>query len=112
MSWLRKLGPRKTTGKRKETARKATSSFSPLYLEALEGRDLPSAAVFVTADGSHQGNWQGAYGGQGYSLSGGAANLPSYAQVSLSGAQGYVWAGSTGDVRALANPSGGRTAAT
>src|SRR5262249_44299763 len=70
------------------------------------------AATFVTEDTTHQGNWLGVYGSQGYSVVGGPAGYPAYAQVTPSGKTDYVWRPSTTDARALQGPGGGRVAAT
>ena len=43
----------------------------------------------------------GTYGGQGYDVIDGSSSLPSYATVTPSGANSYVWAPSTTDSRAL-----------
>jgi hypothetical protein len=72
-------------------------------IEPLEKRVLLSTATFVRSDTTTQGNWGAVYGADGYSLlAGPAASLPSYAQLSASGQQSYVW-GSTTDVRAPEN---------
>jgi hypothetical protein len=69
-------------------------------------------ATFVQADTTTQGTWQGIYGAQGSKIVGGPASYPSYATVTPSGQSRWVWSSSTSDVRALANPAGGRIAAT
>src|SRR5262249_54171819 len=74
-----------------------------------------SATVsFVGTDTATQGSWQGVYGSNGYSVVGDATLYPAYAQVGVTGASTYVWAGSTTDVRALqkASTPGDRIAAT
>lgn len=64
-----------------------------------------ASASFVTSDTTTQGNWNGAYGGDGYNVSQDAnVKTPSYAQVSVNGQSNYVWASSTTDIRALAKP--------
>ena len=69
-------------------------------------------AAFIQEDTTTQGNWIGAYGTQGYDVTGDTASLPSYATVTTSGASGYTWTTSTTDPRALQDPSGsGRVAA-
>ncbi len=62
---------------------------------------IPAAAVFAKADATTQGTWKGVYGADGYTIAGDATSYPAYAQVSFAGQSGYVWAGSTTDVRAL-----------
>jgi NPCBM/NEW2 domain len=73
-----------------------------------------TGTTYVTkADGTTLGNWIGNYGSQAYYLAGGAASIPSYAQISTVGASTYYWAASTTDPRALQNPNGsGRAAIT
>jgi hypothetical protein len=55
----------------------------------------------VKTDTSTEGNWQGVYGSQGYNVLGNASSYPSYAQVSVSGNNSFVWTSATTDVRAL-----------
>ncbi len=64
-------------------------------------------ASFVRIDTSTQGSWKGAYGGDGAVVLADSQNLPGYAQVSASGQSDFVWAGSTGDVRALQKAASG-----
>jgi VCBS repeat-containing protein len=73
-----------------------------------------NTAVYVKNDTATQGSWQGVYGTQGYSVVNDATSYPSYAQVNVTGAGTYTWAGSTTDVRALqkASTPGDRIAAT
>ena len=75
-----------------------------LLLEHLETRELldGAAASLLKVDQATQGSWQGVYGTDGYNVIGGAAAVPSYAQVTPSGESSYLWAGSTSDPRALA----------
>jgi subtilisin family serine protease len=58
-------------------------------------------AAFVKTDTTTQGGWKGAYGGDGYNVINDSASYPAYATVTPSGFNSYVWASSTGDVRAL-----------
>src|SRR5262249_28041534 len=74
---------------------------SGLFFDPPGGAPPGGSAAFVGTDTTTQGSWQGAYGAQGYNVVGDAVSYPSYAQVSVSGASTYVWAGSTTDVRAL-----------
>jgi hypothetical protein len=72
-----------------------------------------NSAAFVRLDTTTQGNWLNNYGKDGYNMEALTAALPTYAQVSVSGAATYTWNGSTSDVRALQYPSGtGHIAAT
>src|SRR5262249_9937826 len=52
-----------------------------------------------------QGNWQHVYGSQGYNVIDNATSYPSYAQVSASGNNNFVWSNSTTDSRALQDAS-------
>ncbi len=62
---------------------------------------VAGAATFVNSDTTDQGNWQSAYGAQGYSVIGASAKYPSFAKVAASGQTKFVWAASTTDVRAV-----------
>jgi RHS repeat-associated protein len=68
-----------------------------------------ASATFIKSDTTTQGNWKGAYGAEGYSLANDGANLPAYAQVSLTGQQSYTWSASTTDARALQKSAQGST---
>jgi len=63
-----------------------------------------SSASFVGSDATTAGSWSGRYGSQGYSLSQGAAAIPSYAQVAVTGNLNHTWAASTADARGLQKP--------
>jgi len=60
-----------------------------------------ASASFLGADLTTQGNWQGAYGGQGYTIANDSTSLPAFATVTAVGGATYTWAASTFDVRAL-----------
>jgi len=64
---------------------------------------LPTATVnYGGTDTVTQGNWQTNYGAEGYSLAGGAQNLPSYdPSFGVSNAQSFTWTANTSDPRAL-----------
>ncbi|MGZ8919561.1 MAG: chitobiase/beta-hexosaminidase C-terminal domain-containing protein [Limisphaerales bacterium] len=69
-------------------------------------------AVFVTKDTTTKGNWNSAYGSQGYNVFGKQQSLPAYVQLSGSGKSDWTWAFDTTDTRALLWPVGsGRIAA-
>jgi hypothetical protein len=75
----------------------------------------PPAArsIFARLDSTTQGNWENAYGANGYEFAGASASLPSYAQLTVNGASGYTWAAPSSDPRALEQPGGSaRVAAT
>jgi hypothetical protein len=65
-----------------------------------------SAASFVKTDTTTLGSWNGVYGSQGYSVFGGSASLPSYAQLGVSGQQSIIWNPTTTDVRAAQTAAG------
>ncbi|MFN7948939.1 MAG: hypothetical protein U0Z53_26535 [Blastocatellia bacterium] len=72
----------------------------------------PATATFVQADSRTRGNWKGAYGSQGYRVIGEATSDPSWATITASGNQNWVWNASTSDTRALQKAlSNGRIAA-
>jgi PKD repeat protein len=70
-----------------------------------------ATASLVGIDTLARGNWQGAYGADGYNVIDGVTSYPAYAQVSASGQSDGVWSQATTDPRALAIPGGGRVAA-
>lgn len=59
------------------------------------------AAAYVKTDTTTSGNWKGVYGAGGYSIFGDSTSLPSYAQLTSSGATPFIWQQSAGDSRAL-----------
>lgn len=63
-------------------------------------------------DTTTQGNWNNAYGSDGYSLAASSQSIPSYVTFTPSNEQLYTWAASTSDVRALSVPGAGKIAAT
>lgn len=72
----------------------------------------PAAATFVNTDTSTEGNWQGKYGSDGFSLAASASSIPSYANVSVLNNQCWTWVSATTDPRALQTTYGYATAAT
>jgi hypothetical protein len=58
-------------------------------------------ATFLTSDSAPQGNWKGKFGAEGYTVIGDNTSLPPNIGFSTAGNWGYVWAPSTGDIRAL-----------
>jgi hypothetical protein len=58
-------------------------------------------ATFTTLDTTTEGNWQGAYGSNGYNVINGTVAYPSFVTVTPSGTSSATWASSTTDVRAL-----------
>lgn len=61
---------------------------------------------YVGTDTAGQGNWFGSYGANGYNILGDSVSYPSYATVSTTGANSFVWATSTAsDPRTLQKAS-------
>ncbi len=60
-----------------------------------------ATATFISSDTTTQGNWTGAYGGDGYSIANLAPTVPSYAAASPQNQLNWTWASRTSDVRAL-----------
>ncbi len=64
------------------------------------------STLFEKLDTITLGNWENAYGGDGYNFVGGPSSLPNYAQVTVTGTpQTFLWAGGTSDARALQIPN-------
>jgi len=63
----------------------------------------PASAGFVASDTTTQGNWQGVYGSDGYSLANNSLSIPPYATLAVQPQNGWTWAGAstTADPRAL-----------
>ena len=77
------------------------------------GNASTAVASFVGSDTSTEGNWQGVYGADGYSVANDSQVIPSYASFALQNQLNYTWAASTTDPRALQTGSGsGRIAST
>ena len=81
------------------------------------GKPSVTSATFLGTDTTTKGNWHGVYGADGYDIaadtSAGNPKIPSYASLSITGAQTYVWAANTTDPRALQNSANtGRIAST
>ena len=73
---------------------------------------VAGGATFVGTDSVTEGNWQGGYGSDGYSIANSSQSLPAYASFSPQGQQNYTWSPSTSDTRALETASGSGRAAT
>jgi hypothetical protein len=80
---------------------------------ALPSVSPAASATFVNTDTTTQGNWESAYGADGFDLaqdpSGNNPTIPAYATVAVTGAQLYTWSGSTADPRALQQSAPGST---
>jgi subtilisin family serine protease len=62
-------------------------------------------ASFLKTDTTTEGSWEGAYGGDGYSVIGDSSSTPAYVTVTPSGNSAWTWSASTGDPRAMQTPS-------
>jgi hypothetical protein len=60
-----------------------------------------AAASFTGLDTTTQGNWNNAYGGDGYNVIQNAVQYPSYVTVTPSGFTAYTWSSSTTAIQAL-----------
>ena len=68
----------------------------------IAGEDsLQSSANFQGIDSTTQGNWKGHYGADGYVIPGDLNVTPTYAGLSINGANSWTWATATTDPRAL-----------
>jgi hypothetical protein len=78
------------------------------------GGSAPSGTVsFVALDSTTQGNWQGAYGTDGYFVANDSENMPVYANFDMQNQFNYVWDANGVQARDLEKASGpGRIAAT
>ncbi len=68
-----------------------------------------STATFLAADSTTQGNWQSAYGADGYNIINNQASYPAYATVTPSNNATWTWSASTTDPRALRKATTGST---
>jgi predicted outer membrane repeat protein len=99
----------KTAGSQSITATDTASSSITGTQAAITVTPAAASALFVKADPTTQGSWQGVYGGDGYNVIGATAanpRYPSYAQVTPAGTFDWTWAASAGDFRALQKPGG------
>lgn len=72
-----------------------------------------NSATFAGTDTTTHGAWLNTYGQDGYALAASTSANPSYGTAAESLAQGYTWAGSSIDIRALQYKDGnGRIAST
>lgn len=68
-----------------------------------------STASFVSTDPTTEGNWEGAYGSDGYLIANSTQKPPSYAVIKATNTNLYTWTSETSDKRAL-ETTGGRIA--
>jgi len=72
-----------------------------ILLSSFGGARAQSAQLLGT-DSTTQGNWQGKYGADGYSIIGVKQSLPTYSTAIATGSA-WTWAASSSDARALQN---------
>lgn len=90
----------------------ATRRESGCSVGSVSTAPTTNSASFVKSDSTTQGNWQAAYGSDGYNVISDSVQYPSYVNVTIGSGITYVWAGQTTDVRALGRVStSGRIAA-
>jgi len=65
-----------------------------------------ASATFIGVDSETQGNWKGVYGKEGFNIYDDVEAYPSYAEVTITGANGHTWESSSTDVRALERAEG------
>ena len=82
-----------------------TVGTAPLYLMTGTAGGGASA-FFVKTDAITQGNWQGVYGHDGYSIANSSQSLPTYSTFATQGQLNYTWAANPADVRALQTGTG------
>lgn len=74
---------------------------SALMFDPVSSTTAPStSAMYMRTDSTTFGGWIGTYGNAGYSVVGGANDLPASIQMSVTGAQEYTWADPVVDPRA------------
>ena len=71
-----------------------------------------AVSSFVGPDTVSEGNWQGKYGVDGYSIANGSQSLPAYASFAPLNESNWTWSSNTTDPRALQAIPAGRMAAT
>ena len=106
------VGRQRQRGDQGDEAGGAYAVVSGVFLDAAPPRPphRPRQHVIQT-DTTTEGNWIGTYGTQGYDLDGGQASLPSYASITVTGANTGTWASTTADLRGLEDAGGsGRSA--
>ena len=79
----------------------ANAVVSGLFFDADSASTGGAAAAFVKADNITAGSWKGVYGADGRTIVSDSSSDPAYVAMTPSGSSSYVWAASTGDVRAL-----------
>jgi uncharacterized repeat protein (TIGR01451 family) len=79
----------------------ATANRSDPTVVNASGGSGTAMAAFIKTDTTTQGTWKSVYGADGEAINGDTTSYPSYAQVSFSGQNPFVWTASTADVRGL-----------
>jgi hypothetical protein len=90
------------------TARAFRDGFQPSGAAQADYQNmLPNLAGIISWDTETAGNWPNKYGAEGYSLPAQDARLPSFAEISLEGANLWTWSDQTDDPRALLSATTG-----
>jgi hypothetical protein len=84
----------------------ASATASTTFTVSSGGGTSGSGFVFVGADTTHQGNWIGTYGSEGYAVLPNIAQYPAYARVSGINELDWVWNDPTRSLRGLETPDG------
>src|ERR1700733_2475728 len=87
-------------------------ALASLTISGVAVAQATPVATFVGSGTAAEGNWQGNYGSDGYSIANGLHNLPSYATFAPLNQSDWTWASSTGDLRALQTGGGSGRLAT
>jgi hypothetical protein len=77
---------------------------SGIFFDGVPSTTVTTTAQFVKTDSTTRGNWNGVYGGEGYSIAGVTATLPSYASFATAAPQ-WVWASTSTNPSALVVPA-------
>jgi glucose/arabinose dehydrogenase len=88
------------TAKAYDTLGQAATSV-PVHITVNGAGGGGTSATFVGSDTTTRGTWRGTYGADGYHIVNDSVSYPSYAAVTMSGADAHTWALSTTDVRGL-----------
>ncbi|HYF51878.1 MAG TPA: PKD domain-containing protein [Planctomycetota bacterium] len=84
-----------------DEVRVANYALSAAEIAALSNVSSGASATYVKTDTTTKGNWNNAYGADGYNIIANAVSYPSYAAAAPAGKLDYVWAASTSDARAV-----------
>jgi len=83
------------------TVTATSTSNSSVFGTATVNLSAGAAANFVSMDTTTQGNWQGKYGADGYSVANDSQSIPVYATFAVQNDAPYTWNAAPNDQRAL-----------